>query len=361
MTDATVWREIGDPLIEPLQGGPLAGESVAVKDLFAVAGFAVGAGVPQYWDEQPIQTEHASAVRRLLEAGASVRGIARTDQFAYSLDGDNPHYGTPPNPAVPGALPGGSSSGSATAVSLGEASIGLATDTAGSVRVPASYQGLWGLRTTHGSVPADGLLPLSPDFDTIGLLTRTPDLLLRATSALLDEQRLGLSSASLASMDRCRATNCRCSRSGKRHSGSTRRGRHGRCTARGSGRTPMPCSAACGAGLNSPPGSARTSTRQLGRPSSPMLVNNCMTRCWATTLLILPSAAGPAPRADADPAMLDANRRATLRLTCIADITGRPVVSAPLTTTPNGPVGTSYLGPQGSDLALIERAAADAA
>ena len=86
----------------------------------------------------PAEAEHVDAVSALLHAGADVRGIARTDQFAYSLSGDNGHFGAPPNAVSAGALPGGSSSGSATAVALGAASIGLGTDTAGSIRVPAS-------------------------------------------------------------------------------------------------------------------------------------------------------------------------------------------------------------------------------
>ena len=119
----------------------------------------------------------APAVQALLDAGAEVLGIARTDELAYSIAGANPHYGTPPNARVPGALPGGSSNGPASAVALGQADIGLATDTGGSIRVPASYQGLWGLRTTHGRVARDGLLPLAPSFDTVGWLTRDRALL----------------------------------------------------------------------------------------------------------------------------------------------------------------------------------------
>jgi amidase len=145
--DSSVWRVVGNPLLAGSGTGPLVGETLAVKDVFAVAGFAVGAGVPAYLAEQSAATEHSPAVARLLAAGASIRGIAQTDQFAYSLAGDNPHYGTPVNAVVAAALPGGSSNGPATAVALGEATIGLGTDTAGSIRVPASYQGLWGLRT----------------------------------------------------------------------------------------------------------------------------------------------------------------------------------------------------------------------
>ena len=177
--DRSVWRTVGDPLWQGAWEGALAGLTVAVKDLFAIKGYRIGAGNPAFLDEARAETTTAAAVTDLLRGGASLRGIARTDEFAYSIAGDNAHYGTPPNGALPGALPGGSSSGPASAVATGQAEIGLATDTAGSVRVPASYQGLWGLRTTHGLVPRQGLLPLAQSFDTIGWLTRDGETLQR--------------------------------------------------------------------------------------------------------------------------------------------------------------------------------------
>ncbi|MET0673528.1 MAG: AtzH-like domain-containing protein [Microbacterium pygmaeum] len=177
--DRSVWRTVGDPLWQGAWEGALTGLTVAVKDLFAIKGYRIGAGNPTFLDAGRAETTTAAAVTDLLRGGASLRGIARTDEFAYSIAGDNAHYGTPPNGAVPGALPGGSSSGPASAVATGQAEIGLATDTAGSVRVPASYQGLWGLRTTHGLVPRQGLLPLAQSFDTIGWLTRDGDTLQR--------------------------------------------------------------------------------------------------------------------------------------------------------------------------------------
>ena len=170
--DRSVWRTVGDPLYQGAWDGPLAGLTVAVKDVFAIKGYRIGAGNPAFLDAAKPETSTAPAVGDLLRGGASLRGIARTDEFAYSIAGDNAHYGTPPNGAVPGALPGGSSSGPASAVRTGQADIGLATDTAGSVRVPASYQGLWGLRTTHGLVPRQGMHPLAQSFDTVGWLTR---------------------------------------------------------------------------------------------------------------------------------------------------------------------------------------------
>nr|WP_246414176.1 amidase family protein [Microbacterium thalassium] len=174
-----MWRTVGDPLFQGAWEGPLEGLTVAVKDLFAIKGYRIGAGNPTFLDSVKAETYTSPAVSDLLRGGASLRGIARTDEFAYSIAGDNAHYGTPPNAALPGALPGGSSSGPASAVASGQAEIGLATDTAGSVRVPASYQGLWGLRTTHDLVPRQGMLPLAQSFDTIGWLTRDGETLQR--------------------------------------------------------------------------------------------------------------------------------------------------------------------------------------
>ncbi|WP_278259842.1 amidase family protein [Nocardioides convexus] len=163
----------------------MAGESVAVKDLYDVAGLSVGAGNPARLAATTPAEADAPVVAALLAAGASLRGITQTDEFAYSLAGTNAHYGTPPNPAAPGRISGGSSSGSAAAVALGEASIGLGTDTGGSIRVPAAYQGLFGIRTTHGVLPRDGVLPLAPTFDAVGWLTRDAGLLARVGAVLV--------------------------------------------------------------------------------------------------------------------------------------------------------------------------------
>jgi amidase len=182
----TIWRIAGTPLVRGADAHELASQTVAVKDLFEVAGLPVGGGVPAYLAEAEPATRHADAVGALLATGASVTGIAQTDEFAYSIAGRNPHYGTPPNGAVVGGIPGGSSNGPASAVALGQASIGLGTDTGGSLRVPASYQGLWGLRTTHGAVSARGLLPLAPSFDTVGWLTREAWTMRAAATASLD-------------------------------------------------------------------------------------------------------------------------------------------------------------------------------
>lgn len=182
--DATVWRVVGSPLVGATSAGPLAGHTVAVKDLFAVAGHPIGAGVEDFLAERAPEPRHAAVVAALLAAGATITGIARTDEFAYSITGGSGRTGMPVNPAAPERVPGGSSSGPAVAVARGEASIGLGTDTAGSIRVPASYQGLWGIRTTHQSLDTTGLLPLAPSFDTIGWLARDAVTLLAVADAL---------------------------------------------------------------------------------------------------------------------------------------------------------------------------------
>lgn len=183
--DERVWQLRGDPLLHGSPTGPLVGESIAVKDLYDVAGLSVGAGNPARLAATTPADADAPVVAALLLAGASLRGIAQTDEFAYSLAGTNAHHGTPPNPAAPGRISGGSSSGSASAVALGEASIGLGTDTGGSIRVPAAYQGLCGIRTTHGAVSRDGVLPLAPTFDAVGWMTREAGLLARVGAVLV--------------------------------------------------------------------------------------------------------------------------------------------------------------------------------
>ncbi|MCI5861688.1 amidase family protein [Bifidobacterium boum] len=186
--DPTIWRVVGTPLIAATRLGPLSGMGVAVKDLYAVAGQRVGAGNPAYLAEAPVQEHSAPAVQRLLDAGADVIGIAQTDEFAYSLAGANAHYGTPPNPRAPGRVPGGSSSGPASAVGSTQAAIGLGTDTAGSIRIPSAYQGLWGLRTTHGRISREGVHPLSGSFDTVGWMTRDAQTMDAVTNAMLPDR-----------------------------------------------------------------------------------------------------------------------------------------------------------------------------
>lgn len=168
---------------------PLSGRSFAVKDVIDVAGSPTGAGNPDVLAAASPAPMHAVAVQRLLDAGASCQGKTHTAETAYSLSGVNEHYGTPGNPADADRDPGGSSSGSAVAVASGIVDIALGTDTAGSVRVPASYCGVIGMRPTHGRVPTQGVFPLAPRFDTVGWMTRHGQVARRVGEALLGSGR----------------------------------------------------------------------------------------------------------------------------------------------------------------------------
>lgn len=165
--------------------GVLTGLSVAVKDLFHIAGIPTTAGNPDWLTTHATPKSTNSAVQALLNAGASYRGKTITDELAYSLNGQNIHYGTPKNPLTPDRLPGGSSSGSAVAVSAGLADIGLGTDTGGSIRVPSSYNGLFGIRPTHNAISCDNMVPLAPSFDTVGWMTTSLTVLKAVADVLL--------------------------------------------------------------------------------------------------------------------------------------------------------------------------------
>lgn len=154
--------------------GLLSGLSFAAKDVFAVRGHVSSAGHPDYARTHQPAARDADVVAQLLDAGADLLGVTVLDELAFSLVGQNPHYGTPVNPRAPGRVCGGSSCGSAAAVAACLCDFALGTDTAGSVRVPASFCGLFGLRPTHGAISTRGVVPLAPSFDTVGLLAREP-------------------------------------------------------------------------------------------------------------------------------------------------------------------------------------------
>ena len=171
--------------LPPTGSGPLDGLCFAVKDLIDVGGWKTGCGNPTWRDMHPPAAVHALCVELLLRAGARCAGKTISDELAFSLLGENHFYGTPLNPRAPDRVPGGSSSGSASAVACGLVDVALGTDTGGSVRVPASYCGIWGLRPTHGFVSVAGVNPLAPTFDTVGVLARSAEVLARAAAVLL--------------------------------------------------------------------------------------------------------------------------------------------------------------------------------
>lgn len=175
--------------VPPTAEGPLTGVTFALKDVFDLAGVPTAAGNPEWLATHPVPTKSTPAADRLLGAGARLVGKTHTDELAWSLNGENAHYGTPVNPAAPGRIPGGSSSGSAAATAGGLVDFAIGSDTGGSVRLPASYCGIYGIRTTHGRIPLDNAVPLAPTYDVLGWFARSPELMVKVGNVLLDRVR----------------------------------------------------------------------------------------------------------------------------------------------------------------------------
>jgi amidase len=176
-------------LKEPLLGaseGPLAGLTFMVKDLFAIKGCKVSNGNPDFYEHATPAHDTAPVVQRLLNAGAHLTGMTICDEFFYSVLGTNAHYGQPINSRAPRHVTGGSSCGSAAAVAAAICDFALGSDTGGSIRVPASFSGLYGLRPTHGRIDMTGATPMAPSFDTIGFLAREPELFRKIGHVLLE-------------------------------------------------------------------------------------------------------------------------------------------------------------------------------
>jgi amidase len=165
--------------------GLLAGLRLGVKDLFDVAGYPTGGGNPLVLARSGLKTTTAPTVQKLLDAGATFVGKTVTDELAFSMNGQNAHFGAPLNGGAPERISGGSSSGSASVVSTGAADIALGTDTGGSVRAPASHCGLLGLRPTHGLISLAGAMDLSPSLDTCGWFARDAATFARVADVLL--------------------------------------------------------------------------------------------------------------------------------------------------------------------------------
>lgn len=375
--DRSIWRVVGDPLVHGAVDGPLAGVRVAVKDLFAVAGHVVGAGNPTWERSAPVSARSAPAVQVLLDAGAVVTGIARTDEFAYALAGRNAHFGSPPNGADPSRIGGGSTSGSASAVALGQADLGLGTDTAGSLRVPSSYQGLWGLRTTHDAVPRDGVLPLAQSFDTVGWIARSSSVLAAAAALSLpgactavDDGELLVSDALLAAAE-----------PGTRTAFAEWLQRHGRTVRhidlpalddlaetlrvvqaaeawRNDGAWVQAHPGALGDDVASRFAAAATITTHAEASARARLADlrTLVRAAIGGGVLCLPTVPGPAPARTASSDTVLRTRAATLRMTAVAGVGGLPAVSAPLLTVDGAPVGVGLIGPAGSDRAIVELA-----
>ncbi|KAL3750169.1 hypothetical protein ACJRO7_011190 [Eucalyptus globulus] len=165
---------------------PLAGLTFAVKDILDIEGHVTGFGNPDWARTHAPASSTAPAVLNVLKAGATCVGKTVMDEMAYSIIGENKHYGTPRNPCAPDRVPGGSSSGSAVAVGAMLVDFSLGSDTGGSVRVPASYCGILGFRPSHNAVSTVGVIPMAQSLDTVGWFAREPSILKQVGRVLLE-------------------------------------------------------------------------------------------------------------------------------------------------------------------------------
>jgi amidase len=361
--------------------GPLSGSTFGVKDIFDVAGTVTGRGNPDWLASHGPAAANAPAVQALLDAGSRMVGKTITEELAFSVVGINPYYGAPTNIAAPGRVAGGSSSGSAAAVGGGLVDLALGSDTGGSVRVPASYCGIYGMRPTHGRISLEGVMPLAPSFDTVGWFARDPKLFAAAGRVLLGDAALGgparrvlLATDAFACLEpgveEALQPAIRHLESRLGAAEPVAVSDHGLEAWYRVFRTLQGAEAwaAHGAWIES----ARPRLGPLLRERLEFVktiaedeVREARARrdairgrldelLGADAVLIVPSAAGVAPRVDATVAEQEAVRARVIPITCIAGLGGLPQASLPLARLEAGPVGVSLIAPRGRDGLLLD-------
>ncbi len=361
--------------------GVLLSATLAVKDIYDVAGMKTGCGNPQILAESPVATRSAPTVEKLLAAGAAFIGKTQTDELAFSLMGQNSHYPYPINPSAPDRVTGGSSSGSAAAVAGGLADIALGSDTGGSIRAPASFCGLVGLRTTHGRIPLEGIMPLAPSLDTIGWFARDIDLYEKVGQILLGEDKQAFAFSQLLYMpllehllldhpetDSYRAmfakvrphfANLKAASQPtlsidelyltfRQIQGAEAWATHGAWISSGDRKL--------GPGVADRFAYGSEITEEAlaqHRSRRTRFTQELETIIGDNAVLALPTVPGAAPFAKEPFETLQAYREQALRLLCLSVLSGLPQITVPLGTVHGVPMGISFIGPRGSDRALV--------
>ena len=361
--------------------GPLSGLTFAVKDIFDVAGYPTGCGNPIKRAESPVHVDNAPIVAAMLAAGARFVGKTQTDELTFSLNGQNKHFPEPINPRAEGRITGGSSSGSAAAVAAGLVSFAIGSDTGGSVRAPASYCGLWGIRPTHGRVSLERAMPLAPSFDTPGFFADDAAVFGRVASVFIGEDDRAFELTRVL-----RAEDAFANLLSDREAEALRpaKAKVGVAMA-----DPLPVTVAPegldewywtfrrlqaveawkvhGAWIEDrqpdmTPGIrerfefGRTVTAQERRQAES---NRERQRARVEDIvgdgavLMLPTVPGVAPRRDLSGDGLQAYRERALAILCIAGLSGLPQVTIPLAQLDGCPLGLSLIGPRGADHALV--------
>ncbi len=373
-------------ITEPIRGsgsGPLAGKTLIIKDLYDTAGRKTGNGNPDFYAVTEPAPQNAATVQKLLDAGADIVGIAICDEFFYSLTGANAHYGTPQNLRAPGRLPGGSSSGSAAAMAAELCDFALGSDTGGSVRIPASFCGLYGLRPTHDRVDLTGGRAMAPSYDTAGWFTNDAELFktigtvaLDGRSVTADINRLLIAGDCFAQADPAVATALRAvidaATAVLPPAKTVTVAPEGLATWSDAFRviqasevkiTNLPWVQEHNANLG--PGikdrfamvaaitDEETAAAQTVRESVRARLRELVP---PGTILCLPTAPVIAPRIDTPPKGLEFFRTNTLALTCISGHSGLPQLTVPAADVEGCPVGLSFIGWAGGDEALLDLA-----
>lgn len=365
--------------------GPLSGLRFAVKDLIDVTGHITGGGNPDWANDHGAAAADAPVVAALLKAGATLIGKTVTDELAFSLDGRNTYYGTPLNAAAPTRLPGGSSSGSAAAVAGGLADFALGTDTGGSVRVPASFCGLFGFRPSHGLVSTEGVIPFAPSFDTVGWFARDGTLLAKIGRVLLPASAMALPMRALLCRDAFQIVDAalRDQLAADANNVLTRLGiairdevyltddaltawRNAYGTLQGDeirqSLGPWIRAKSPRFGPNIEPRFAsleKISVKDVAAAKWRRVeVQHRLDTLLKNAILVLPTAPFAAPDRDIDENELGPLYPRLLALTAPASLGSLPQVTLPLTRTEDGPAGLSLIGPRGSDEALLVLATA---
>ena len=369
--------------IEGAAGGPLAGLTAAVKDMYDIAGYTAGCGNPTWLETHQPAAKNAGCIQRLLDAGATVIGKTVCDEFFYSVTGANFHYGTPVNARAPGRLPGGSSSGSASAVASGACDLALGSDTGGSVRIPASFNGLYGLRPTLGRVDLSGVQAQAPSFDVPGWFAATPGVFRKVGAVLLDERRVGgkiermialedafaeadgdvedllRSALEFMTEDLPPMVHARISLEGFDPWREAFRTIQAFEVWQTFGDFVTRQQPVIGPGVRERIDYAASVTADeaaAARHVQAQARDHILQTVKPGTILALPTAPCIAPPLDLSPAELDGFRTRVMRLTCTAGIAGLPQVNLPIGTLGGCPVGLSFIGWSGGDEVLLDLA-----
>ena len=367
--------------LEGIPGGPLSNMTFAAKDIFDIQGHVTGGGNPDWRASQVVAKETAWAVGILVDAGANMIGKTLTDEITRGIFGENAHYGTPVNVNAPGRVTGGSSSGSAAAVAGGLVDFALGSDTGGSVRVPASFCGLYGLRPTHGRISLKGVLPQSSSYDTVGWFAREPEIFAKVGSVILQSdgtnelpRRVVIAQDAFELLptnvfDALQPSVQRiCSLIGQQSSArlaetslSEWRDQQGVLQSREAWETVRNW-----IDETNPRFSFEVSERYVlaknisdsdiesSRKIKSQVLNRMNDLLSDKAVICLPTTIGPAPPIGQKLSDRTDLRLKTSQLTCIAGTTGGPQINLPIAHVDGMPVGISLLGCPGDDEALIE-------